>query len=61
MGAHRHGTDTTVQTQYPDSNAAMGPTVSIIGPQGNLHTDGTWGTFGSAPNGAHIPLINSLF
>ena len=61
MGVHRHGTNTAVQTQYPDSNAAMGSTVSIKGPQGNLRTDGTWGTFGSDPNGAHIPFINSPF
>jgi putative rhs family protein len=59
--AHGHGANPAAQTQYPGSNAAMGPTVSIKGPQGNLRTDGTWGTFGSAPNSAHIPLINSPF
>jgi RHS repeat-associated protein len=59
--AHGHGANPTAVSNWPTSNAALGPTVSIKGPSGNFRTDGTWGTFGSNPNGAHIPLINSPF
>ncbi|MGH8410591.1 MAG: RHS repeat-associated core domain-containing protein, partial [Pseudomonas sp.] len=59
--AHGHGANPTAVSNWPTSNAALGPTVSIKGPAGNFRTDGTWGTFGSNPNAAHIPLINSPF
>lgn len=58
---HGHGANPTAVSNWPTSNAALGPTVSIKGPAGNFRTDGTWGTFGSNPNAAHIPLINSPF
>ncbi|MGC7559048.1 hypothetical protein ACPEEL_08435 [Pasteurella sp. PK-2025] len=58
---HGHGANPVSQIQYPGSNVAIGPTVSIKGPEGNLRTDGTWGTFSSDPNGAHLPLTNSPF
>jgi hypothetical protein len=49
------------------SNAAGGPTASISrtpvggGPKEVFRTDGTWGSFASDKNGAHIPLDNSPY
>ncbi len=59
--AHGHGVNPSAVANFPGSNAATGPTVSIKGPNGNFRTDGTWGSFGSNPNGAHIPLDGSQF
>lgn len=49
------------------SNAANGPTTSMTrhstngGSKQYYRTDGTWGTFGSDKNGAHIPTTNSPY
>lgn len=59
--AHGHGANPAAARQFPGSNAAQGPTISIKGPSGNYRTNGTWGPFGADPNGAHIPLTNSPF
>lgn len=59
---HGHGANPAAVSRFPTSNAAQGPTVRINGPGGaSLRTDGTWGTFRSDPNAAHIPLINSPY
>lgn len=64
---HGHGINPNAVANHPGSNAATGPTASIRrqpvagGPSENFRTDGTWGSFGSDPNGAHIPLDNSPY
>lgn len=51
---HGHGPNPAANpSYYSHSNA----TASIKGPTGqNFRSDGTWGSFGSNPAGAHIPL-----
>ncbi|MGK9170471.1 RHS domain-containing protein [Inquilinus limosus] len=68
-----HGINPNAVQNYPGSNAATGPTVSIRGPGGNYlagpppggtlppGAGGRWGPFASDPNAAHIPLDNSPF
>lgn len=68
-----HGVNPNAVTNFPGSNAATGPTVSIRGPAGNYlagpppggtlptGAGGRWGSFNSDPNAAHIPLDNSPF
>ena len=64
---HGHGSNPSAVTHFPGSNAATGPTASITrtpvggGAKENFRTDGTWGSFGSNPDGAHIPLDNSPY
>jgi len=64
---HGHGSNPNAVAHFPGSNAALGPTASITrqptggGSRENFRTDGTWGSFGSDPNGAHIPLDNSPY
>lgn len=58
---HGHGIDPVAQRRWPTSNSANGPTTSIKNTttNQNYRTDGTWGTFGSNKDGAHIPLDGS--
>ncbi len=58
---HGHGVDPVAQARWPTSNSASGPTTSIKNTTNNQNyrTDGTWGTFGSNKDGAHIPLDGS--
>ncbi|AFI92026.1 Rhs-like core protein [Pectobacterium parmentieri] len=60
---HGHGANPAAAAKFPTSNAAQGPTTSIrnISTKEVFRTDGTWGTFKSDPNGAHIPLDGSPF
>ena len=59
---HGHGINPTAVANFPGSNSATGPTASMRNSAGqNFRTDGTWGTFGSDPNGAHIPMDNSPY
>ncbi|MFP1862948.1 RHS repeat-associated core domain-containing protein, partial [Lonsdalea quercina] len=60
---HGHGANPAAAAKFPTSNAAQGPTASIrsISTKEVFRTDGTWGTFKSDPNGAHIPLDGSPF
>lgn len=64
---HGHGINPNAVAHFPGSNAARGPTSSITrrpisgtGTQ-NFRTNGTWGSFGSDPNGAHIPMDHSPY
>ncbi len=67
MSIHGHGVNPNAVANFPGSNAATGPTASIRrqpiggGPAENFRTSGTWGSFGSDPNGAHIPMDNSPY
>lgn len=60
---HGHGVNPNAVANFPGSNSANGPTASIknLGNGQNFRDNGTWGSFGSDPNGAHIPLTNSPF
>ncbi|WP_161790483.1 RHS repeat-associated core domain-containing protein, partial [Inquilinus limosus] len=60
---HGHGADPVAQANWPTSNSATGPTTSIknLTTNQNYRTDGTWGSFGSDKNGAHIPLDGSPY
>jgi RHS repeat-associated protein len=61
-GIHGHGANPAAASKFPGSNAATGPTASIKDAAGqNFRTDGTWGSFKSDPNGAHIPLDGSSY
>jgi hypothetical protein len=64
---HGHGINPNAVANHPGSNSATGPTASIYrtpvggGPTEVLTTNGTWGTFASDPNAAHIPLTGSPY
>jgi RHS repeat-associated protein len=60
---HGHGTNPNAVANFPGSNSASGPTTSIkdLATNQNYRTSHTWGSFGSDPNGAHIPLDNSPY
>ncbi|SOD26337.1 RHS repeat-associated core domain-containing protein [Variovorax sp. YR752] len=61
---HGHGTDPVAPA---GGNSSSGPTTSIArrpvagGGFENFRTDGTWGTFASDKNGAHIPTTGSPY
>jgi len=60
---HGHGANPSAAAKFPNSNAANGPTASMKNTSTGdvFRTDGTWGTFKSDPNGAHIPLDGSSY
>lgn len=60
---HGHGANPSAAAKFPNSNAANGPTASMKNTSTGdvFRTDGTWGTFKSDPNGAHIPLDGSPY
>jgi len=62
---HGHGINPKVVASYPGNNSAVGPTARIsemnAKPPMSYRTNGTWGTFKSDKNGAHIPIDNSPF
>ncbi|WP_262910565.1 RHS repeat-associated core domain-containing protein [Tenacibaculum maritimum] len=60
---HGHGINPNAVRRFPGSNSATGPTASIKNKATNQNTrsDGTSGSFGSDPDGAHIPLTGSPY
>ncbi len=60
---HGHGANPSAAAKFPNSNAAHGPTASMKNTSTGevFRTDGSWGTFKSDPNGAHIPLDGSSY
>ena len=60
---HGHGINPVAVEKFPNSNAAKGPTATITDSTNaqTFRTDGTWGSFRSNPEGAHIPLDDSPY
>jgi hypothetical protein len=66
---HGHGPNPVAMENFPTSNSALGPTVSVtrtpvgggFSARENLMQSGEWAPFSTNPNAAHIPLLNSPF